>query len=248
MGGIQRTPPHDIQGRNVREYLPSGDGADMLIEIMELSQAIIRESAAIRRMGEKYRGNPTAVWLWGGGRRPQVSTLDELYGLNGYTISAVDLVHGIGRAAGLSPINVEGATGYIDTNYRGKANALIEAIQKVNFVFLHVESPDESGHEGNLEHKIKAIEDFDEQVVGIVLDELKVYDDFAILVMPDHPTPISLRTHTADPVPFCIYGSGDFSNGKGVNIAGFDEVSATRTGIFLEDGYTLMDILIRGRL
>lgn len=242
------TPPHDIQGREIQEYLPSGDGSDQLIQIMELSRRIIGESAAIKSMGERYRGCPTSVWLWGGGRRPRISTLNERYGLNGYTISAVDLVHGIGRAAGLSPISVEGATGYIDTNYRGKARALVEAIKEVNFIFLHVESPDESGHEGNLEHKIKAIEDFDEQVVGVVLDARRAYDDFTILVMPDHPTPISLRTHAADPVPFCIYGSGDFSQGKGMDVAGFDEVSASRTGIFLENGYTLMDVLIRGRL
>ncbi len=241
------TPPHDIQGKAIRDYLPRGDGSDLLIEIMKLSQEIIRGSAVIRRMEEKYRGNPTSVWLWGGGRRPQMSTMEELYGLNGYTISAVDLVHGIGRAAGLSRINVEGATGYIDTNYEGKARALIEAMKKVNFVFLHVESPDESGHEGNLEHKIKAIEDFDEKVVGIVLDEIKAYDDFTILVMPDHRTPICLRTHTADPVPFCIYRSNDdISYKKDTDISGFDEFSAAKTGIFLDDGYKLMDILIRG--
>jgi 2,3-bisphosphoglycerate-independent phosphoglycerate mutase len=243
------TPPHDIQGKAIRDYLPQGDGSELLIEIMELSQEIMRGSTVIKRMEEKYRGNPTSVWLWGGGRRPQMSTLEELYGLNGYTISAVDLVHGIGRAAGLSRMNVEGATGYIDTNYRGKAQALIEAMKQVNFVFLHVESPDESGHEGNLEHKIKAIEDFDEKVVGIVLDEIRTYDDFTILVMPDHRTPICLRTHTADPVPFCIYRSkDDTSYRKDTDISGFDEFSATRTGIFLNDGYKLMDILIRGGL
>ena len=136
-----------------------------------------------------------------------MTTLGDRFGLRGHTISAVDLVHGLGRAAGLTPIQVPGATGYIDTNYEGKAAALIKTLPGVNFIFLHVESPDESGHEGNLEHKLRAIEDFDAKVVGPMVAGLDQQGDYRLLVLCDHFTPLSLRTHTEEPVPFILYDS-----------------------------------------
>lgn len=246
----ETTPPHDIQGRAVDDYLPRGSGSLMLNKIMEISREIIAGSQKIKESASKLKGIPSSAWLWGGGRKPRLEPLKERFGLWGYTISAVDLIHGIGRAAGLSPIAVEGATGYLDTNYTGKADALLEAMENVNFVFLHVESPDESGHEGSLENKIKAIEDFDRLVVGRAMDGLSKYDDYTVLVMPDHPTPVSLKTHTSEPVPFCIYGSKPIS-GIGApsrNISGYNERSASATGIFVKEAHRLLEIMVNGKI
>lgn len=241
----QTTPPHDIQGRPVSGYLPRGSGAEQLREVMEKSKGVIRESGVIGSLKNTYNGRPASAWLWGGGRKPSMKGLGERFGLHGYTISAVDLIHGIGRAVGLEPLRVEGATGYLDTNYEGKAGALVKAMKGANFVLLHVESPDESGHEGNLGHKIRAIEDFDEKIVGRVMEGLSNLDDCTVLVMPDHPTPISLRTHTGEPVPFCIYGTRGFAHGgPGEGAVAYSEREAARTGVFVEQGHRLIDIII----
>ena len=179
-----------------------------------------------------------------------METLSDKFGLSGYTISAVDLIHGIGKAAGLKPLHVKGATGYLDTNYEGKAAALIEGLKKSDLVFLHVEAPDESGHEGDLEHKLRAIRDFDSKIVGPALSIIRDYSNFVILLMPDHPTPIKIRTHTPDPVPFCIYsGSGFFAEEKKKYKApGFNEKDADATGLFIEKASGLMEIMVRGKL
>ena len=238
-------PPHDITGKSIKEFLPNGTGADKLFSIMESSKSIISGSDLIKKNILRFKGNPNYIWLWGGGRKPAMESLKERYGLYGYTISAVDLIHGIGKAAGLTPLRVEGATGYIDTNYSGKADALLEAIKDSNFIFLHVESPDESGHEGNLGHKIKAIEDFDEKVVGPVAEGMKQYTDYTILVMPDHPTPVKIMTHTADPVPFCMYSSKGLS-GFHKSPAGicFTEDMAKSTGNYIDKAHNLVRIMI----
>ncbi len=244
------TPPHDIQGKPAADYLPRGSGADLLNRIMRESGAIIASSSLVREAGSRYKGTPTSAWLWGCGKKPSMETLEKRFGLHGHTISAVDLVHGLGRAAGLTPINVPGATGYIDTDYAGKAGALLGAIREANFIFLHVESPDESGHEGNLEHKLRAIEDFDRMVVGPVIDGLSAYRDFTALVMPDHPTPISIRTHSADPVPFCMYASGGWK-GTGLedcHAPSFNEKSAASTGLFVGEGHRLIELMLYKKL
>ncbi|MCX8124471.1 MAG: cofactor-independent phosphoglycerate mutase [Spirochaetes bacterium] len=236
------TPPHDIQGKAIEEYLPKGQNSDLLNDIMQKAGVAIAHSKKISDAKRTLRGNPTAIWLWGGGFRPKMQPLSKLYGLHGHTISAVDLIHGIGRAAGLTPIYVEGATGYIDTNYAGKAQALIDGMKNANFIFLHVEAPDESGHEGNLEHKLKAIEDFDAKIVGPVVNMLNRYGNYTVLVMPDHPTPLSLRTHTADPVPFVIY-SPDMS--YRLQCKGFNEVDAAKTGIVVEKAHELLGMIVK---
>jgi len=243
----QTTPPHDITGKGVSGFLPRGPGAELLREVMERSRSIIRESGIIDSCKAKYSGRPVSAWLWGGGRKPSLRGLGERFGLHGYTISAVDLIHGIGRAAGLEPLRVEGTTGYLDTNYEGKARALLEAMGRANFVLLHVESPDESGHEGNLEHKIRAIEDFDEKIVGRVMQGLSGLGDYALLVMPDHPTPIPLRTHTGEPVPFCIYGTKGLAGGTG-RAASYSEREAEGTGILVEEGHRLIEIIINEKI
>jgi 2,3-bisphosphoglycerate-independent phosphoglycerate mutase len=242
----QTTPPHDITGKEIFDFLPKGGPEALVLEsTMTASVNIINNSDIIKKNRSIYNGQPTSTWLWGGGKKPEIETLQKRFGLHGYTISAVDLIHGIGRAAGLSPRHVDGATGYIDTNYSGKASALLKAIKSSNFVFLHVEAPDESGHEGNLEHKIKAIEDFDKKVVGPVFQGLKNFPDYTILVMPDHPTPIKLKTHTADPVPFCIYSNKQFSGfQKSPADICFTEKMARTTGNYIDKAYNLIQIMI----
>ncbi len=246
----ETTPPHDIQGEPVKPHLPRGAGADKLNDIMAKSAGIIASSKKVAEARSTYRGTPTSVWLWGCGRKPAMTTLGERFGLRGHTISAVDLVHGLGRAAGLTPLPVPGATGYIDTNYEGKAQALLRALPGVNFIFLHVESPDESGHEGNLEHKLRAIEDFDRRIVGPVMDGISSYRDYTVLMMPDHPTPISIRTHSSEPVPFAVYSSGGW---KGTPFDGktgpaFSEKNAAATGLFVPEGHRLIELMLYKRL
>ena len=246
----EATPPHDIQGEEAKPFLPRGSGADMLNRIMAESSGIISSSAAVHEAGAKYKGSPTSVWLWGCGRRPSMEPLSKRFGLTGHTISAVDLIHGLGRAAGLTPIPVEGATGYLDTNYEGKASALLAALKKASFVFLHVESPDESGHEGNLEHKLRAIEDFDRRVVGPVMDGITAYRDYTVLTLPDHATPVSLRTHSAEPVPFTLVSSSGwrgtpYEEKRGLS---FSEKSAAATGLFIAQGHRLIELMLNKKL
>ncbi|MCP4136071.1 MAG: cofactor-independent phosphoglycerate mutase [bacterium] len=241
-------PPHDITGKETGPYVPQGEGAGRLNELMNMAREIITKSERIQKAAARYKGTATAIWLWGGGTKPSVETLNSRFGLEGYTISAVDLIHGIGKAAGLSSLHVDGATGYIDTNYEGKTRALLDNINTVNYTLLHVEAPDESGHQGNLEHKLKAIEDFDQKIVGPVLEGMNDFDDYTILFLPDHPTPISLKTHTPDPIPFCIYNK----NGRAVKnleakqVSGYSEKEAESSGLVLEDGYRLIELMING--
>jgi 2,3-bisphosphoglycerate-independent phosphoglycerate mutase len=217
---------------------------------MHQSKKIISESEEVQKGLKKYRGRPESIWLWGGGRRPNIQTLSERFGLHGHTISAVDLIHGIGKAAGLTPLHVDNVTGYIDTNYKGKADALLNAIESADYIFLHVESPDESGHKGNIEHKIKSIEDFDSLIVGRVLEGIKKLHEYSVLVMPDHPTPIKVRTHTSAPVPFCIYSSGGrFQKEKDIyKAAAFNERDAAATGLFIDNAYKIIEIMINGTI
>jgi 2,3-bisphosphoglycerate-independent phosphoglycerate mutase len=206
--------------------------------LMGESAGIISSSKKIKESKASYKGEPESVWLWGGGRRPAMETLNEKFSLSGYTISAVDLIHGIGKAAGLKSLHVDGATGYLDTNYKGKSEALARGLKDGDLVFLHVEAPDESGHEGNLEHKLKAIEDFDSKIVGPALEILKSYDDFVLLVMPDHPTPIKVRTHTPDAVPFCIYSSANLfeEERNKFRAESYNEKDAANTGLIIDKG------------
>lgn len=243
-------PPHDITGKPYATHLPSGDGSDMLQRIMDESRRIIAESDAISNARKRFKGEPVSAWLWGGGRKPAVEPVTKRFGLKGSTISAVDLIHGIGRVAGLVPCKVEGVTGYIDTNYEGKARAALECLEKGDtIVVVHVEAPDESGHEGSIEHKIKSIEDFDSRIVAPVMKGLESYDDVTVLCMPDHPTPISLKTHSADPVPFVIYRKKGFETASPVRKAArFNEKEAAATGLLIDDASTLLPSMIRGKI
>ncbi|CAH2031569.1 cofactor-independent phosphoglycerate mutase [Trichlorobacter ammonificans] len=238
---MKAVPPHDISGKPILGHLPTGDGADELIWLMNAAQMVLHTHPVNRARKERGELPANAVWLWGHGKTPQLTSYREKFGLSGAVISAVDLIKGIGVCAGLQVINVPGATGYIDTNYKGKAEAALSALEKHDFVYVHVEAPDEASHNGDLQHKIQAIEDFDRLVVGTVLEQAGRFDDLRILCCPDHPTPIALKTHTSDPVPFVIHRpSGSTGNGA----TGYDEIQARGTGLVVAEGHHLMEMLL----
>lgn len=231
---VKTTPPHDITGKEVSSYLPSGDGQEKLARLMKASQKLLS--------GNSISPAANSIWLWGQGKAPSMQTYRDKFGLTGSVISAVDLMKGIGIYAGLDIINVPGATGWIDTNYKGKAEYALKSLEVKDFVYLHVEAPDEAAHNGMLKEKIKAIEEFDELVVGMVMKNAGSLGKFRLLVLPDHPTPISLKTHTADPVPFIFY---DSERVRDSGIKNFDEVSAKNAGLYIEDGFKLMEMMIK---
>jgi len=237
---LQLTPPHDISGKEINDFFPKGDGADDLIDLMNSSQMIFFKHPQYQRRLEQGKLPANSIWPWGHGKAPAMETFQTKFGLTGAVISAVDLIKGIGVYAGLDVINVPGATGYLDTNFAGKAEAAVEALKEKDFVFLHVEAPDEASHSGNLNDKIKAIEAFDALVVGPVLEGLKKLGPFRVLCAPDHPTPIRVKTHTADAVPFVIYSGEEVEK----DVAGYDEVSAAATGVMVQEGHKLMDMLL----
>ncbi len=238
--GMRTTPPHDISGKAILDSLPRGDGAEILNNIMNHSQMVLHNHPINVKRKEEGNQPANSVWLWGHGKTPRIETYREKYGLTGAVISAVDLIKGIGICAGLDIIHVEGATGYIDTNYLGKGEAALAALEDHDFVYVHVEAPDEASHEGIMQHKLQAIEDFDRQVVGTVLEGIKKFGDYAILCMPDHPTPVKLMTHTSDPVPFVIYRGG---SGEGNGAVSYDEFQAKGTGLVVE-GHLLLSQLL----
>jgi 2,3-bisphosphoglycerate-independent phosphoglycerate mutase len=235
------TPPHDITGQDVADYLPKGDGADQLIYMMNASQMLFCNHPQYKKRMSEDKLPANSIWFWGQGKAPRMESFRIKFGLSGAVISAVDLIRGIGVYAGLDIIKVQGATGYIDTNYRGKADAALDALENVDYVYLHVEAPDEAGHSGNLADKVKAIELFDEKVVGPVIEGMKKFGGYRIACLPDHPTPVKMMTHTAAPVPFVIY-SGEETPKDG--IAGYDEDSAKATGLYIEEGFRLVEMLM----
>ena len=240
--GMTVTPPHDITGQEIAEYLPRGKGADRLIYLMNSSQMVLYNHPQYKKRAAENKLPANSVWFWGHGKAPKMESYRERFGLSGAVISAVDLIKGIGVYAGLEIVNVEGATGYVNTNYRGKADAALEALDRVDYVYLHVEAPDEASHSGNLKDRITAIERFDELVVGPVLEGIKKFGEFRILCMPDHPTPVKLMTHTAAPVPFIIY-SGEMEERQ--SQAGYDEDSAKATGLYVDNGFKLMETMMK---
>jgi len=231
-------PPHDITGKTIKEFLPIGDGAEAIKGIMEKAREILTHHPINRERKERGQKPANGIWLWGQGRVPKIIPLSTIFALRGGMISAVDLLKGIAYYAGLENLPVNGATGYIDTNYAGKAKKAIEALNKLDFVFLHVEAPDEMGHEGNLEGKIKAIEDIDKFIVGPILNEIVAKQEFRLMVLSDHPTPVRTMTHTANPSPFAVISSLDGENMK--KRYTFCEKSAYESGIYISPGYTLL--------
>lgn len=243
---LQFTPPHDITHQGIETHLPQGEGADRLIHLMNASQMILKNHPVNRRREKAGSVPANSIWLWGHGRAPKMKTMQSCYGLSGAVISAVDLIKGIGTCAGLDVIEVPGATGYIDTNYLGKAEAALEALKTRDFVYLHVEAPDEAAHSGNLEDKIKAIESFDKLVVGTVHDGLAQLGPHRILVLPDHPTPVAKMSHTSDPVPYLLFDSaGAFRSAAGCDC--YSEQAARSSGIRITPGYKLFGRMLTGK-
>ncbi|MFP4472704.1 MAG: cofactor-independent phosphoglycerate mutase [Candidatus Omnitrophota bacterium] len=233
---IACTPPHDILDKKYEPHLPKSKPALTLLKIMERAEKILAEHEVNRVRLDLGENPANAIWLWGQGTRPNLPLFKEKYGLDGGIISAVDLINGIGRLIGLNVIDVPGITGYYDTNYRGKADYAIDCLRQNDFVYVHIEAPDEAGHNGDLEAKMSCIEKIDREIVGTFLNHFSGHADFRIMVLPDHPTPISLRTHTADPVPFVIYGKGVASDGS----FEYNERSAKTPGILFRSGEELM--------
>jgi 2,3-bisphosphoglycerate-independent phosphoglycerate mutase len=233
------TPPHDISLKGVRQHLPKGPAGGRLLGMMRESFQLLKDhpvNAARRARGLEPANS---IWLWGEGKRPSIPAFHDKYRLKGSVISAVDLLKGLGICAGMRSIDVEGATGNLHTNFAGKARAALRELESgQDFVYLHIEAPDECGHRHEIEGKVKAIELIDEQVVGPLLAGLQKLGDHRVLVMPDHPTPLALRTHTSDPVPFLIYRSG---GGPASGADGFDEQRAKATGLLVESGHQMMD-------
>ncbi len=238
---LKLIPPHDISGKEIYSYLPGGLDSSPLLDLMVKSEAILNNHPVNLARREKGLNPATSIWLWGEGTQPALNSFQDKYHLRGSVVSAVDLVKGLGICAGLTLINVEGATGGIVTNFAGKARAALNELQRgQDFVYLHIESPDEAGHQGELAKKIWAIEQIDQEVIGLVMAELDNFEDIRVLILPDHPTPLAVRTHTSDPVPFML-----FDKNKAVQslVAAYDEDSAL-SGRFFESGPELMDYFI----
>ncbi len=235
------TPPHDIIGKKVQAYLPKGAGAERVRYIMEQAEGLLynHEINDVRR--ELEENQASHIWLWGQGRSQAMEPFQERFGLRGAVIAAVDLVRGLARLVGMDIIHVPGATGYLDTDYRGKGQAAVEALDEYDLVIVHVEAPDEAGHNGDAKAKIQALERVDKHIVGPVLEKLRGFDAWKILIAPDHPTPVDKRTHTADPPPFCLAGEGV----QAVLERPFTERSAEGSDLQIDPGHSLMPYFLK---
>lgn len=241
---VDLTPPHDISDRKITDYLPKGEGADKILELMRASEDVLKNHPInIKRMQEGK--NPaTSIWIWGEGTKPKLDSFEGKFGVIGSVISAVDLIKGIAKCADMKSIDVDGATGTIETNFDGKAKAALDTIvNNSDFVYVHLEAPDECGHQGDLDGKKRSVEIIDEKIIGYLREELKKRGiDYKMMVLPDHPTPVKLKTHTSDPVPYLIY---DSTKKLDTNKT-YTENNAKLTGVYIEDGYTLMERFLKG--
>jgi len=236
------TPPHDITGKVITDYIPKGEAVDELYDLMKKSYDLLKDHPVNKARIARGKRPANSIWLWGEGTKPLLDNFSEKFGKKGSMISAVDLLKGIAICAGMNSVDVEGATGYLDTNFDGKCKAAIEEFKKgTDLVYIHVEAPDECGHRGEIENKVKAIEMIDEHILAPVVEFLRGYDDFAVLVCPDHPTPLSIRTHTSTPVPYLIYDSKNEID-SGVKV--FCEKEARETGNYIEKGFTMMNYFL----
>lgn len=239
------TPPHDISGKKIKDYLPSSEEGKAYLDVMKKSVEILKDHP-VNVARKKAGKNPaTSLWFWGEGTKPALTAFSEKFGKKGAMISAVDLLKGIAILAGMKSIDVAGATGNWDTNFTGKADACVDALlHGYDFCYIHMEAPDECGHQGNLEKKIYSIEQIDDKVVRRVYNALKdAGEDFSILILPDHPTPISVRTHVGEPVPFLLYKSTDE---RGNGASAYSEKEAAKTGVYEPVGYRLMETFLKG--
>lgn len=234
------TPPHDISGRVVGEYLPKDD---VLLSLMKKSYDILKDHPVNLDRIKRGLHPANSVWIWGNGTKPDLDTYADKFGISGTVISAVDLIKGIGFCAGLTVAEVENVTGTVHTNFDGKARAAIDALKNgSDFIYVHLEAADEAGHRKEIDNKVKAIELIDSKIVAPIREYLEsTGEDYRMLLMPDHPTPLDIMTHTADPIPYVLYKKDEE---KDSGIASYTEKNAENTGIYTEHGYTLMNKLL----
>lgn len=242
--GTHLTPPHDISDKCVKDHLPKDGNASLLFRMMKESYVLLKDHPVNIKRIKNGKRPANSVWFWGEGRKPALPPFYEKYQKSGAVISAVDLIKGIAICSGMKSIDVPGVTGNIDTNFEGKTAAALDALANGDdFVYIHIEAPDECGHRHEIQNKVRSIELIDEKVAGPILNEMKKrQDDFSIMILPDHPTPLSLRTHTAEPVPYLIYRS----NRETISGAKYDEMSAKNSGLFISEGHLLLNYFFEG--
>jgi 2,3-bisphosphoglycerate-independent phosphoglycerate mutase len=239
---VETTPPHDIHGKKITEFLPKGEGSELLLTIMEASRELFADHPVNRKRVAEGKLPGNSVWFWGQGKAPRIPTFKQRFGLSGSVVAAVDLIKGIGIYAGLDVVKVPGATGYTDTNYRGKAEYAIRELEEKDFVLIHVEAPDEAGHNGNVREKIKAIERIDREMLNPLLARIREKGNLRILLLPDHPTPVAIRTHAQEPVPFVFYPAPPgLSSSPGSR---YTEAHAKDAGLELPRGTMLIEYLL----
>ncbi len=240
---LNSTPPHDVVGENIEVNLlkPAYDkNAVLLNKIMVKSKDILLKHPVNEKRIAEGKLPANMIWLWGQGVKPSIPRFSDKYGLNGATVTGVDLVKGLGIYMGLNNIYVPGATGYLDTDYCGKAKYALEALETHDLVFIHVEAPDEAGHAGDLREKILAIERIDNRILGKIFDEVPAYNEYSIAILPDHPTPLSLKTHTHDPVPYSMCSTSNSCD----DVTNYDEFSVKKGVMGIRQGYEFIDSLI----
>jgi 2,3-bisphosphoglycerate-independent phosphoglycerate mutase len=238
---IQTYPPHDYIGTAVEKILPRGKGAELLIDLMARSQQLFANHDINKVRRDLGENQVSSIWFWGQGKKAVLEHFEKRFGIKGAAITAVDLARGLAMLIGFDLIDVPGATGFIDTNYRGKGSAAILALEKYDLVFIHIEAPDEASHSGNAAMKKKAIEQIDKHIVGPVFEALKMYESWRILIMPDHPTPVRSCAHSPQPVPFAMAGSGI----SGVLDMTFGESNAAKSGLRIDNGFELMEYFLK---
>ncbi len=243
--GTHYTPPHDITNVKIAKHLPEGLYAEEFNAMLRRSNEILKAHSINKKRNSEGKRPANSIWLWGEGVKPRLTDFFEKNGVKGAMISAVDLLKGIARGANMDVVEVEGADGTLHTNYRGKALAALEALNNADFVYIHIEAPDEMGHQGELYNKIKAIENIDREIVSVVIQGLRERkEEFGMLICPDHATPLSIRTHASDPIPYMLYRSNNPKN----NNTKYNEKECELSGLFVEQGFTLIDKLIKGEL
>ncbi|MBQ7794647.1 MAG: cofactor-independent phosphoglycerate mutase [Clostridia bacterium] len=239
---VTLTPPHDISDRKITEYLPKGENSEKLLEMMVKSEQILKNHPVNQKRIAEGKRPANSIWIWGEGSKPSLESFEAKFGIKGSVISAVDLIKGIANCAQMNSIDVEGACGTYETNFDGKAQAALDTLLNgADFVYIHMEAPDECGHQGDAPHKKLSVELIDKKVVGFLREELgKRGIDYRMLIMPDHPTPISLKTHVSDPVPYVLYDSTS-EKGSGLD---YNEKNAEKSGIYYDDGTVMMKKLL----
>ncbi len=238
---VYTEPPHDIIGQPIAKNLPRGKNAELLVNLMAQSKQLLADHEINRIRRDLGENAVSSIWLWGQGKKAAMDSFQSRFGLKGVAITAVDLVRGLAKLIGFDLIKVEGATGFADTNYNGKADAAIKALEKYDIVFVHIEGPDEAGHAGNADMKKKAVERIDKYIVGPVYQALQKYESWRILVMPDHLTPCKTQAHAGGPVPFAMAGTGV----SGIMNQPFSEAEAAQSGLKIEKGFELMEYFLK---